>query len=201
MNLPLDHRKSKRVPEKHLLLLHWLRQSLWLCGSQQNEKFLKRWEHQTPICILRNLYAGQEAGQEQVEPDMEQRTGSKLGKEYFKAVHCQPAYLTYMQSKSCEMPGWMKHKLESKLPGEISVNSDMQKTLTAESKEELKSLLMRVKEGSEKTWLKTQHSKNKNHGIHSHHFMANRWRNRGNSDWLYLFGLQNHCRWWLQPWN
>ena len=57
---------------------------------------------------------------------MEQWTGSKLGKEYVKAVYCHPAYLTYMQSTSCEMPGWMKHKLESTLPGEISITSDTQ---------------------------------------------------------------------------
>ena len=60
-----------------------------------------------------------------LELDMEQQTGSKLGKEYVKAVYCHPAYLTYMQSTSCEMLGWMNHKLESKLPGEISVTSDM----------------------------------------------------------------------------
>ena len=62
----------------------------------------------------------------QLELDMEQQTGSKLGKEYVKAVYCHPAYLTYIQSISCEMPGWMKHKLESSLPGEISITSDMQ---------------------------------------------------------------------------
>ena len=53
---------------------------------------------------------------QQLEPDMEQQTGSKLEKEYVKAVCCHHAYLTYMQSRSCEMPGWMKHKLESRLP-------------------------------------------------------------------------------------
>ena len=57
---------------------------------------------------------------------MEQRTGSKLGKEYVEAVYCHPAYLTYMRSTSCEMPGWMEHKLESRLPGEISITSDLQ---------------------------------------------------------------------------
>jgi len=65
---------------------------------------------------------------QQLEPDMEQQTGSKSGKEYVKAVYCHPAYLTYMQTTSCEMPGWMKHKLESRLPGEISITSDMQMT-------------------------------------------------------------------------
>ena len=61
----------------------------------------------------------------QLEPNMEQQTGSKLGMEYVKAVYCHPAYLTYMQSTSCEMLGWMKHKLESRLPGEVSITSDM----------------------------------------------------------------------------
>ena len=60
--------------------------------------------------------------------DMEQETGSKLGTEYIKAVDCHPAYLIYMMSISFEMPGWMKHKLESRLPGEISITSDMQMT-------------------------------------------------------------------------
>ena len=65
---------------------------------------------------------------EQLELDTEQQTGSKLGKEYIKAAYCHPVYLTYMQSTSCEMPGWMKHKPESRLPGEISITSDMQMT-------------------------------------------------------------------------
>ena len=101
----------------------------------------------------------------QLKPDMEQQTGSKLGKEYVKAVYCHPAYLTYMQSTSCEMPGWKKHKLESKLPREISTTSDMQMTddttLMSESKEELKNLLMQVKEESGKVGLKLNIQKTK----------------------------------------
>ena len=90
----------------------------------------------------------------------------------------------------------MKHKLESTLPGEISITSDEDDTtLMEESEEELKSLLMKVKEESENSWLKTQHSKNEDHGVRSHHFMGNRWGNSGNSVRLYFFGLQNHCRW------
>ena len=83
---------------------------------------------------------------QQVELDMEQQTGSKLGKEYVKAVCCHPAYLTYMQSTSWDMLGYLKHKLDSRWPGEISVTSYTQSdtTLMAES-EELKSLLMKVK--------------------------------------------------------
>ena len=65
---------------------------------------------------------------QQLEVDMEQQSGSKSRKEYVKAVYCNPAYLTYMQSTSCEIPGWMKQKLESRLPEEISITSDMQMT-------------------------------------------------------------------------
>ena len=67
---------------------------------------------------------------QQLEPDAEQQTASKLGKEYVRPVYCHPAYLTYMQSTSCKMPGWMKDKLESRLPGEISITSDTQMTTT-----------------------------------------------------------------------
>ena len=67
-----------------------------------------------------------QAKKQQLEQDMEQQTGSKLGKEYFKAVYCPLAYLMYMQSTSSEMPAWMNYKLESRLPGEISTTSDMQ---------------------------------------------------------------------------
>ena len=70
----------------------------------------------------------------------------------------------------------------------------------AESEEELKSL-DESESGEWKSWLKTQHSENEDHGIWSHHFMADRWGNCGNSVRLYFLGLQNHCRWWLQPWN
>ena len=90
-------------------------------------------------CLLQNLYAGQEAT---VRMDMEQKTGSKSGKEYIKAVYGHPVYLTYIQNTSYEMLSWMNHKLESKLLGEISTTSGMQNdtTLMAESEEELKSL-------------------------------------------------------------
>ena len=79
---------------------------------------------------------------QQLESDMEQQTGSKLGKEYVKAVYCHPAYLTYMQSTSCQMPSWMKHRLESRLLGEINnLRHADDTTVMAESEEELKSLL------------------------------------------------------------
>ena len=132
---------------------------------------------------------------QQLELDMEQETGSKLGKEYIKAVYCHPAYLTYMQSTSCELPGWMKHKVKSGLLGEIyNLRYADGTTIMAESKEKLKSLLMKVKEESGKSWLKTQHSKNEDHGIWFNHFMVIRCGNNGNSDRLYFLGLKNHCR-------
>ena len=98
---------------------------------------------------------------QQLEPDMEQNTGSKLGKKYIKAVYCHPVYLTYMQSTSCEMLGWIKHKLES-IPrrniNNLGYADDT--TLMAESGEELKSLLMKVKDKSEKVGFKARHSEN-----------------------------------------
>ena len=80
------------------------------------------------ICLLRNPYAGQEA-MVLLERDMEQQTGSQLGKEYVKVEHCHSAYLTCMQNTSLEILGWMEHKLESRLLGEISITSDTQMTL------------------------------------------------------------------------
>ena len=84
-------------------------------------------------------------------------------------------------------------KIARRLISKLSYPDDT--TFVAESEEELKSLLMKVKEESEKGWLKTPHSESLFHGIWSHHFMANRWRNSGNSVRLYFWGLQNHCRW------
>ena len=189
------------MPENHLLLLYWLHRSLWLCGSQQTGKFLKRWVYQTTwpaswvICM--------QVKKQQLELDMEQQTDSNSGKEYVKAVYCHPAYLTYMQSTSCKLPGWIKHKLESRLLGKISITSDMQITLPLwqKSEELLKSLLMKVEEESEKVGLKFNIQKTK--------IMApspiTSWQIDGETmetvTDFYFWGLQNHCRWWLQPWN
>ena len=76
-------------------------------------------------CLLRNLYAGQEATVRNVHGTTD---WFQTGKEHIKAIYCHPAYLTYMQSTSCKMLGWMKHKLESRLPGKISITSNMQRT-------------------------------------------------------------------------
>ena len=139
-------------------------------------KFLERWEYQTTSPASRETCM--QVKKQQLEVDMEQWTGSKLGKEYVKAVYCHPAYLTSMQSTSWEMLGWMHHKLESKLPGKISITSDIyhpygrKQRGTKESRDE-------GERGEWKSWLNTQHPKNEDHGIWSHHFMANRWGNNG----------------------
>ena len=135
------------------------------------------------ICLLRNLYAGQEATV---------RTGHGTTdwfqiKEYVKAVYCHPAYLTYMQSTSWETLDWKKHKLESRLLGEISITSDMQMTYGRKWRG-TKKPLDEGKREEWKSWLKTQHLENEDHGIWSHHFMGNRWGNSGNSGRLYFWG-------------
>ena len=97
---------------------------VWLttdCG-----KFYKRWEYQTTLPASRETCI--QVKEQQLEPDMEQQTGSKLGKEYVKVLYCHHDYLIYMQSTSCEMLSSMKYKLESRLPGEMSITSDMQIT-------------------------------------------------------------------------
>ena len=123
---PLDHRKSKRVPENHLFCFIDYAKAFDCVDHNQLWKILQeKGITDDLICLLRNLYAGQEAT---LRTEHEQQTGSKLGKEYIMAVYCHLANLTSMQSTSCEMSGWMKHKLKSRLPREISITSDMQMT-------------------------------------------------------------------------
>ena len=114
--------KKQESSRKHLLLLYWLCQSLWLWITTNYGKFLKWWEYQTTWPASWEIYM--QVKKQQLELDMKQQTGSKSGKEYIKAVYYNPAYLIYMQSTSCKMPGWMKHKLESKFLGEILITSD-----------------------------------------------------------------------------
>ena len=117
-------------------------------------KLLKRWEYQTNLPVSWETCMW--VKKQQLEPDRKQGTGSKLGKEYLKTVYSYPAYLTYMQSTSCKMSGWMNYKLESRFPREIINNLRYadSNTLMAESKEQLKSLLIKVKEVIEKAGLK-----------------------------------------------
>ena len=109
-------KKAREFQKKYLLLPYWLCQSLWLFRSQQTVGNSSR-EFTT---LPSSWETCMQVKKQQLELDMKQWTCSKLGKEYVKAVYCHPAYLTYMQSTSCEMLGWMKHKLESGLQGEIN---------------------------------------------------------------------------------
>ena len=122
-------------------------------------KFFKRWEYQSSwpasweICM--------QVKKQQLELDMEQQTGSKLGKEYVKAIYCHSAYLTYMQNTSWETLGWRKHKLESRLLGEISVPQICRWHHTYGRKwSRTKEPLDESERGEWKRWLKTQHSEN-----------------------------------------
>ena len=89
-------------------------------------KFLKRWDYWTTLPA--SCETCMQVKKQQLETDIKKQTGSELGKEYVKAVYCHPAYLTFMQSTSCKMPDWMKHKLVSRLTGEIPIISDTQMT-------------------------------------------------------------------------
>ena len=126
--------------------------TVWIttnCG-----KLFKRWEYQTTLPASWEIC--KQVRKQQLELDTEQWTGSKLGKEYVKVIYCYPVYLTYMQNTSCEMPNWMKHKLESNLLGEISITSDMQMTLPLWKKwRGTKELLDESERRDWKSWLKT----------------------------------------------
>ena len=116
--------ESSRKPLTSALLTMPKPLTVWIttnCG-----KFWKRLEYQTTLPAFWEICI--QVKKQQLELDMEQQTGSKSRKEYVKATYYHPAYLTYMQSTSWEKPGWMKHKLQSRLQGEIPITSDMQMT-------------------------------------------------------------------------
>ena len=152
------------------------------------------------ICLLRNLYSGQEATV---------RTGHgttdwfQIGKGVRQGCILSPCLFNLYAEYIMRNAGLEETQAGIKIAGRYINNLRYadDTTLMAESEEELKSLLMTVKVESEKVGLKLNIQKMKDHGIRSHHFMGNRWENSGNSVRLYFFGLQNHCRWWLQPWN
>ena len=196
----LDHQKSKRVPEKHLFLFYWLHQSLWLCGHNKLWKILKEVGMSTHLtCLLRNLYAGQEATV---------RTGHgttdwfQIGKGVHQGCILSPCLFNLYSEYIMRNAGLEEAQAGIKIVGRNIYNLRYadDTTLMAESEEELKSLLMKVKEESEKVGLKLNNQKTK--------IMAScpitPWEIDGetvSTVRLYFFGLQNHCRWWLQPWN
>ena len=124
----MAHQKSKRVSKKKKFYFCFIDYAKAFESVDHNKlwKILKEMGMLDYLtCLVRNMYASQEAT---VRPYVEQRISSKFGKEEVKAVYCHPAYLTCIQSTSCEMPGWIKYKLESRLLGEISITSDIQIT-------------------------------------------------------------------------
>ena len=156
---PLDHQKSERVLEKYLLL-YWLCQSLWLWGSQQIVENSSRDGNTRPPDLP--LEKSRQVKKQQLELDMEHQTGYKSRKEYVKAVYCHPVYLTYMQKYIMQNARLDEAQAGIKIAGRNINNLRYadDTTLMAENEEELKSLLMRVKE-EWKSWFKTQHSKTK----------------------------------------
>ena len=117
--------KKAREFQKNICIINYVK-AFDCVGHNKLWRTLKKIEYQTTFPASWEVCM--QVKKQQLEPDMEQWTGSKLGKEYIKAVCCNPAHLTSMQSTSCKMPGWMKPKLESRLLGEISISSDMQMT-------------------------------------------------------------------------
>ena len=122
--------------------------TVWITGNCG--KFLKRWEYWTTLPVSWETCMW--VKKQQLEPAMKQLFGSKLGKEYAKAIYCHLDYLTYIQSTSCKMPAWINHKLARRNINNLRYADDT--TLMAKSEKELKSLLMRVKEETEKSGLK-----------------------------------------------
>ena len=133
---------------------------------------------------------------QQLELDMEQQT-LQIGKGVCEGCILSPCLFNFYAEYIIRNAGLEETQAGIKIAGRNINNLRYadDTTLMAESEEELKSVLMKVKEESGKSWLKAHHSENKDHGIWSHHFMGNRWGNSGNSVRLYLWGLQNHCRW------
>ena len=149
--------KAREFQKTSIFALLTMPKPLTVWITTNCRKFWKRWDYQTTgpasweICM--------HVRKQQLELDIEQQTGSKSGKEYIKVVYCHPVYLTYMQSTSWEMLGWMKHKLESRLSGEISITSDMQMIHPYGRKWRGAKEPLDENEGGEwKSWLKTQHS-------------------------------------------
>ena len=155
-------------------------------------KFFKRWEYQTTLPASGETCM--QVKKQQWKLDMEQQTSSKSGKEYVKAVYCHSAILTFMQSTSCKMLGWMKHKLKS-------LRYTDNTTLIGRKWRRTKEPLDEGERGEWKSWLKTQNKKTK--------IMASgpltSWQIDGETmetvrDFIIL-GSKRNCRWWLQSWN
>ena len=198
------HRKSKGIPppKKKSLISASLTtlKSLTLLITTICGKFLKRWAYQTThhTCLQRNQYADKEAT---VRTKHGTTDWFQIGKGVRQGCN-HPTYLTYMQSTSLKcrdgwITNWNQDFWEKYQQPQICWWYCFSSTKWGRIKEPLDE----SERGEWKSWLKTKHSRNLGHGIWSHHFMANRWGNSGNSDRFYFLGLQNHCGWWLLRWN
>ena len=166
--------------------------TVWIttnCG-----KFLEMGMPDHLTCLLRNLYAGQEAT---VRNGHVKTDWFQIGKGVCQGCILSPCLFNLYAEYIMRNAGLEETQAGIKIAGRSISNLTYadDTILMAESEEELKSLLMKVKEESEKVGLKLNIQKNEDHGIRSHHFMGNRWGNSGNSVRLYFSGLQNHCRW------
>ena len=195
IKLPTSYGSSKKQESSRktsISALLTMPKPLWItinCG-----KFWKRWEYQTTWPASWDLYASHEATV---------RTGHgttdwfHIEKGVRQGCILSPCLFNFYAESIMRKAGLEEAQAGIKTAERNTNNLRYadDTTLMAESEEELKK---KVKRGEWKSWLKAQHSENEDHGIRSHHFMGNRW---GNSVRLYFGGLQNHCRWWLQPWN
>ena len=185
------------MPEKHLLLHHWLCWSLWLCGSQQTvENSWRDGNTRLPYLPPEKPECCQETT---VSIGHGKTDWFRIGKEACQCCILSLClfnlYVEYIMQNARLDESQSGIKITGRNINKLRYADDT--TLKAESEEGLKSLLMRVKEESEKT----QHLKNEDHVIWSHQFMANRRGKCGNNDRFYFLELQNHCGWWLQPQN
>ena len=166
--------------------------TVWIITNWKTLKEMGIPDHLT--CLLRNLYAGQEAT---VRTGHGTRDWFQTGKGVRQGCISLPCLFNLHAEYIMRNAGLEETQAGIKIArrniNNLKYADDT--TLMAESEEELKSLLMKVKMESEKVGFKAQHSENEDHGIRSHHFMGNRWGNSGNSVRLYFLGLQNHCRW------
>ena len=195
MPTSVDHRKSKRTPEKHLVLFYDYAKAFDCVDHSKLWKIRK--EMGIPdhlICLLRNLYSGQEAT---VRIGYGTMDWSKIGKGVHQGCILSPCLFNLYAEYIIGNAGLDEAQAGIKIAGRNINNFRYANdtTLMTESEEELKSLMMKVKEKSEKAGLKLSIQKNLDYGIWSHHFMANRWRKNGNSEKLYFLWLQNHCEW------
>ena len=192
---------SRKTSTSALLTLP---KSLTVWTTANSGKFLKRWEYQ--ITLPASWEACMQVKKQQLELDMEQQTGSNLGKEYVKTVYCHPAYLTHMPSTLCVE--YITHHGKCWVGWITSWNQDCQEKYqqlqicrwyhsNSRKRKVTKEPLDEDEGGQWQIDLKLNIQKTK---IYSHHFMANRWGKSVSSNRFYFLGLQNHCRRWLQPW-